>query len=113
MKTLYGETKINDKDFRDFNKGFLINLKYYKTTEKTAKPDKKKYGIEIIKEEINGKNQIKEKSVAKYITNSEQIIEKLLKLLLKNKVTPIETNYILHDLRKNPEFIYNVNTKNK
>lgn len=109
MKRLYGKTTINENDCDDVGKGFFINLRYYKTRTILAKPDEKRYGIEIIKKEVNGRNRKKEKSVEKYISNSEQVIEKLLKILIKNKVTPIQTNDILSDFRKSPELIYILN----
>lgn len=107
MKKLYGKTKINGADCEEMNKKFVINLKYYKIKSRTTITNEKKYGIEIIKEEVNGANILREKSAVKYISDSEQVIESLLKILVKNKVTPIATNDIIADLRKNPEIIYN------
>ena len=107
MKTLYGETKINEKDSEDIGKKTSIKLKYYKIKSLIIKTKRKKYGIEIVKEELNGKSKTKERTVEKYISNSEQVIEKLLKLLVKNKVTPVTTNDIITALRKCPELIYN------
>ena len=105
MKRLYGKVKINENDCIDMNKKFSMNLTYYKTRDILAKADDKKYGIEIIKEEVNGKNKIKEKSAVKYISNNEETIEQLLEILIKNKVTPISANDILRDLRKKAEII--------
>lgn len=55
MKTLYGETKINEKDSEDIGKKTSIKLKYYKIKSLIIKTKRKKYGIEIVKEELNGK----------------------------------------------------------
>lgn len=107
MKKLYGKTKIDGENSGDFSKVFLIKLKYYKTRELVTKENEKKFGIEVIKEELNGKNKVKEKSVARNISNNEQFIERLLNIFVQNKVTPIATNEILSDLRKCPEMLYN------
>lgn len=107
MRKLYGKTRINGADCDDMNKKIVINLKYYKTKSMITKNNEKKYGIEIIKEEVNGANILREKSEVKYISDSEQVIESLLKILVKNKVTPIATEDIIADLSKNPEIIYN------
>lgn len=111
MKKLYGETSINEGDSDDPSKKFLIDLKYYKTRKVLTRANEKKFGIEIRKKEINGKNRTRERTSAKCISDSEQVIDKLLKLLVQNKVTPIATNEILSDLRKNPAIIYNMNEK--
>lgn len=108
VRKLYGEITIGGKEL-DFDKrNSSIHLKYYKTTNEQSSRNTKKYGIEIIKEEINGTSMKKEKSTAYEISDNEQIIDKLLKLFLKNKVTPITTNDILTDLHKAPELIYNI-----
>ena len=108
IRKLYGETTIRGKEL-DFNKrNSSIHLKYYKTTNELSRRNSKKYGIEIIKEEINGSNKTKEKSTAYELSDDEQIIDKLLKIFVKNKVTPISINDILTDLYKAPEFIYNI-----
>lgn len=107
LKKLYGETSINEEDSDDPNRRFSIYLKYYKTRVILEKSNEKKYGIEITKEEVEGKNKTKEKTAAKYLSDSEQVIDRLLKLLVENKVTPIATNDILSDLSKNPAIIYN------
>lgn len=108
IRKLYGETTIGGQDL-DFEKRNLsIHLKYYKTKNELSSKNTKKYGIEIIKEEINGNNKIKEKSTAYELSDNEQLIDKLLKVFVKNKVTPVTINDILTDLYKAPELIYNI-----
>lgn len=106
-RKLFGITRIEEKDFDELNSGLRIDLKYYKTKTLLPKSNNKKYGIEIIKQEIKGKNKTKEKRKIYNLTNSEKIIENLLNIFIENKVTPIETNDILADLRENPAMVYN------
>lgn len=106
-KVLYGITRIDEKEFEETHDSLKIDLKYYKTKSVLATPNKKKFGIEIIKEEVKGANKTKEKGKIYNITNNETIIENLLKIFIQNKVTPISINDIISDLRKNPELVYN------
>ena len=108
VRKLYGETTIGGQDLDFERRNSSIHLKYYKTKNKISWKNTKKYGIEIIKEEINGNNKTKEKSTAYELSDNEQLIDKLLKLFVKNKVTPITINDILTDLHKAPELIYNI-----
>lgn len=105
VRTLYGKTKIEEADFEGESNNTEIDLKYYKTKILLSNSGKKKYGIEIVKEETNGKNKTKEKGRAYGISNSEEIIENILKIFIQNKVTPVAINDILNDFRKNPELV--------
>ena len=104
MRKLYGETEINKIESENTNKNSLINLKYYKTKNLMTKYSKRKYGIEIIKREISQRGKKKERAITKYISNSEQVIDKLLALLVENKVTPIGINDVLIELTMKFEF---------
>lgn len=103
-KKLYGIAKINELELGENN--FDINIKYYKTKELIGK--KNKYGIEIVKEQKKKKGKTTEKSKINCISNNEQLIENLLKILVKNRVTPMATEDIITDLRKNPQIIYDM-----
>ena len=105
IRKFYGETRIEEADFEGESNNPEIGLKYYKTEILLSNSNKKKYGIEIVKEEINGKNKTKEKGSAYGISNSEELIENILKIFIQNKVTPIAINDILNDFRKNPELV--------
>ncbi len=102
VRKLYGETTIDGQDLESGKRNYKIHLKYYKTR------NAKKYGIEIVKEERKGISRVKEKSTAKELSDNEQLIDKLLKIFVKNKVTPVTINDILSDLHKAPELIYNI-----
>lgn len=106
-RKLFGITRIDEKDIEGTENKLQINLKYYKVKLAMTKSRIKKYGIEIVKEEINKRGKTKEKSKIYNITNNEMVIENLLKIFIQNKVTPIATNEIISDLKKKPELIYN------
>ena len=106
-KKLYGITKIVEGDIEGRENKLQISLKYYKIKPTILKPQKKKYVIEIVKEEINKKGRTKEKSKIYNLTNNEKVIENLLKIFIQNKVTPVATKEIISDLKKKPELVYN------
>lgn len=108
IRKLYGEATIGGKELDLEKRNSSIHLKYYKTKNELPSKNAKKYGIEVIKEEINGKSKTKEKSTAYELSDNEQLIDKLLKIFVKNKVTPVTINDILTDLHKVPELIYNI-----
>ena len=87
MKTFFDGIFINCNDTQ--NEGeYPIKLEYYKTI-KTKKNVEAKYGIEIVETEfINGKVYIESKTID-YIANSSKEINKILRILKNNEVTPI------------------------
>lgn len=107
-KKLYGIAKIDSLELEEAKQNSEIDIKYYVTKILIGKTSNRKYGIEIVKEEKNGKITTKEKSKISGLSNNEKIIENLLKLLMKNRVTPMPTEEIIYDLRKNPQIIYDM-----
>ena len=106
IRKLYGVAKIDKLELGQNNQE--IDIKYYRTKKLIRKGTNKKYGIEIIKEQRQGKTTTREKSRINCISNNKEIIENLLKILIKNRVTPTATNDVITDLRKNPQIIYNM-----
>lgn len=98
LRKLYGKVTIEGEDF-EYNQHpkqqEKIFLEYYKTKKAQTK-NEKKYGIEVIKKEEN-KNGI---------SNNEKVIDKLLEILIENKVTPITTKDVITDLKLDPSMIY-------
>lgn len=97
LKKLYGKTSINSSDL-DFQADCdEIELEYYEIkNETTSKP----YGIEIIKKSVeNDITNIEEKTIY-HICNQEQENNRLLEILMINKVTPIAVEDIIEDLSK-------------
>ena len=87
MKTFFDSIFIGgSNEFRDVE--YPIKLEYYKTI-RTEENVKAKYGIEIvITEFINGKVNIKSKTIDDIAETSEEI-DKIITILKDNEVTPI------------------------
>ena len=85
-----------------------IDIKYYVTKILIGKVNSRKYGIEIIKEEKQGNTTTKERSKINGLSNNERVIKNLLELLMKNRVTPMSTEEVIDDLRRNPQVIYDM-----
>lgn len=94
-KKLYGKAVIDNSDSVDFNENYKIELDYYKTSNKTSN---KPYGIEIVKRTIERDKIDTENKIINNICNKEQETNKLLDILMSNKVTPISVEDIIHDL---------------
>ena len=104
FKKLCQETVINKK--ANIELPSIIKLEYYKTESKL--PQNKKYGIEVRKQEIEG-NKVTEEKVSEYeLSNNEKLIDNLLRILVKNKVTPVTTSDIITDFKKEPELIFSI-----
>ena len=95
IKELYGEAIIDSRDSEELNIGERIKLEYYKTISKLfANGNRETYGKKY-------KDTKKEKIESREINNillEEKQTEKLLKILINNKVTPIALDDVLTDL---------------
>jgi len=92
---LYGKTIINNSDSEDLRENYQVELEYYKMEESSAQ---RPYGIKIVKRNIeNNQMNIEEKTIDN-ICYREQETNKLLDLLINNKVTPISVDDVIHDL---------------
>lgn len=102
LKKFYGKTTIDSSDSEELNKECKMELEYYQLENSTSKHQ---YGIEIVKKErVNNLLNI-EKKMVNNICNKEQETNKLLELLMINKVTPISVDDILQDLANNKKAI--------
>lgn len=108
MKKLIGETNINLENLKEKNRELGIKVKYYKLTADKVKKDEKKFGIELIKEENNGKTINTEKIVERHLSNNESLIDNLLKIFVNYQVTPVATGDIISDFKKCPELIFSM-----
>ena len=100
MKKFYSSLILNKEDLQDSSRN-RIELEYYKISKKAAKNVGKKtnvYGIEIVKKEYLGKKKHKEKSDIYNLTNDEHVIDNLLQILRRNKVTPISLNDVIEEV---------------
>ena len=85
IKRLYGIAYLNEEERKNSH---IFQIEYYKIEEEAGT-----YGIEIVKKQENEE----EKKIVK-ISQEEEKVEELLETLKRNKVTPIEVEYILEDL---------------
>ena len=86
-KVLYGQTILEEEDLVDTSLDYLVELAYYKTNKKQA--DSTIYGIEIVKTEHVKNKVTKEANEIDFFTRNERIVDKVLNLLKKYKVTPM------------------------
>ena len=94
LKKLYGKAVIDSSDSEEIQKEDKIELEYYQIKNERS------YGIEIVKKQIeNNIMNIEEKTVG-HICNEEQDNNKLLEILMLNKVTPVAVDDIIQDLSK-------------
>ena len=97
LKKLYGKTVIDGSDSEELLKDHTIELEYYQIKNETSR---KPYGIEIVKRSIeNDIMNIEEKKVC-HICSEEDKNNKLLEILVSNKVTPVAVDDIIEDLSK-------------
>lgn len=96
LKKLYGKAVIDDSDSEEIQIGKTIELEYYQTENKL---NNKPYGIEIIKRNIENKKLSVEDKVVNNICKEEQDTNRLLRILMNNKVTPISVEDVIQDLK--------------
>lgn len=110
LREFYGDTVIDKSEYNELDVEYKIELEYYKTkkNEKNSRNLKHKdelFGLEIIKKEIIGERTSIESKEFKNIVDTEEKVDKILEILITNKVTPICVNEVLEDLMK--QKIYN------
>lgn len=100
LKKLYGTTVIDSSDSAEIKGDHKIELEYYKTkSDIVFLEDSKPYGVEIIKKEVESEKIDIEKKVMNNICHQEQDTNKLLEILIHNKVTPIALEDIITDIQ--------------
>lgn len=94
-RKLYGKTIIDNSDSEDLGENYKVELEYYQLEESSSK---RPYGIKIVKRSIeNNQLNIEEKTIDN-ICYIEQDTNKLLDILINNKVTPVSVDDVIHDL---------------
>ena len=95
LKRLYGRAVIDNSDSEEIKEDCRLELEYYRLKSKTTG---KPYGIEIVKKNIQD-NQINiEKKKIYNISYKEENTNRLLDIMINNKVTPVSVEDIIHDL---------------
>ena len=98
IKELYDKAIIDKNDIEGINIRGKIQLEYYKTTNNLINDEYKKYGIKIVKKHKKIYKEMIESKEIDNISDEETKVERLLKLLVSNKVTPIGLDDVLSDL---------------
>lgn len=93
---VYGSVSIYDCITRRETKEFPINLEYYKI-HNCVSEEEKPYGVGIMKTYKDTLETCMEKSEFSHVFSQEQEAEKMLELLIENKVTPVTLRDILED----------------
>ena len=94
-KSLFGRTVIESSDYDDVSDD--IELEYYET-HNIAGENNRKYGIEVVKREEKSEKFNIESKIVNNISNEENQIKSLLKVLMLNKVTPISVDDVISDI---------------
>ena len=101
MKYFFGCTFMNQEELQSIGTKYPIKLDYYKTKSNDENiKSESKYGIEVVKTSYIEKNINVEKRSLPDIVKDEFLIEKILNILKKYKVTPVSAEYVIEDLLK-------------
>lgn len=98
IREFYGDTVIDESDYNEFDGEFKIELAYYKTRE-LEKMNDKRFGIEIVKKEIDGIKTKVEMKEFSGIVDTEEKVDSILEILRRNKVTPVAVCDVLEDMK--------------
>ena len=96
-KSFFGKATIDSSDSEDISDDEKIELEYYKTHNVTKK-DYKKFGIEVLKRDVNQDEFNIETKIVNNISSEENTISRLLEILMINKVTPISVDDVISDI---------------
>lgn len=98
-KEFYGKVYLNSEYLRDRNTQNPMELEYYKTKRANKLNEEKEvYGVEIVKNEYNGKEILTERNSLEYLTDNENTANKIIEILKDNTVTPISLNDVINDM---------------
>lgn len=100
MRIFFGSTFIEKEILEDAGIEYPIKLEYYKiiNEDELINGDRAKFGINVVKTEYIGKGINVENEIINYLSNDEKKIEKILKILKENQVTPIAVEDVISDL---------------
>lgn len=96
-KSFFGRTIIDSSDSEEIENNKKIELEYYETRNLAEKYERK-YGIEVVKRDGKNEKFNIESKIVNNISNEEKEINKLLEILMLNKVTPVSVDDIISDI---------------
>lgn len=102
MKTFFGSTFIEKDKLEEEGRKNPIKFEYYKqiNEDDINSENKAKYGIHIVKTEYLPDNIKVETKCIKYVTNDELEEDRILKIFKESKVSTINCEDIISDLKK-------------
>ena len=98
LRKNYGEVTIQKESLEEILENATIKLQYYQTRDRNSKKNEKQYGVGIIKTQVGTNELNEEKQEFNNIFEQKSEANDLLKILLENKVTPIDLKYVLEDM---------------
>ena len=107
MKTFFGSIFIEKEKLKEAGVEYPIKVEYYKVIneDEFINKDKAKYGINIVKTEYKKDNTNVEDKTIKYLSNNEQKVDDILKILKENVVTPICVQDVICDFSKKSVYL--------
>ena len=96
-KSFFGKTIIDSSDSEELSDEERIELEYYETRNMVER-NGRKYGIEVVKKKDEKEKFNIETKVINDISDEEKDVNRLLNLLMINKVTPIAVDDIISDI---------------
>ena len=96
-KSFFGKTIIDMSDSEELNENEKIELEYYET-HYLADKHGRKYGIEVVKKKRRNEKFNIETKIVNNLSSKEIEINKLLEILMLNKVTPITVDDVISDI---------------
>lgn len=107
MKTFFGSIFIEKEKLKEAGVEYPIKVEYYKVIneDEFINKDKAKYVINIVKTEYKKDNTNVEDKTIKYLSNNEQKVDDILKILKENEVTPICVQDVICDFSKKSVYL--------
>lgn len=96
-KSFFGRTVIDSSDSDELNFNEKIELEYYET-HNLLKENEREYGIEVVKRNQKNEKFNIESKVVNNISKEENEVNRLLEILMVNKVTPVTVDDIISDI---------------
>ena len=94
MQIFFSSTFVKEETLEEARIHYPIKLEYYKITNE----ENSKFGIKIIKKEYKKEGTKRNNKKIPYVSNDENEIEKILKTLERNEVTPSGLEDVLKEL---------------
>lgn len=94
-KNFFGKTTLDSNDSEELNVGERIELEYYET--QNTETEGKEYGIEVLKKDVKLEKFNIETKVVNNISDEENTVNRLLEILMTNKVTPVSVDDVISD----------------